>query len=69
MNTKNFIRKLPPVTWVLENKKQIEDKHFAKLRSPYIPQLESLLSKETSIISSNCLAGRIMQDLLIYLKN
>lgn len=63
MNIKNCIRKLPPVTWVLEKKKQIEDKHFAKLRSPYIPQLESLLSKETSIISSNCLAGRIMQDL------
>lgn len=33
------------------------------MRIPYIPQLRNLITPDTSIISSNCFAGRIMQDL------
>lgn len=33
------------------------------MRAPYIPLLEKLLDRDTSIISSNCFAGRVMQDL------
>lgn len=60
---KNLIRNTWPVSWLLQKKKELEDKQYAKLRAPYIPQLEKLLDKDTSIISSNCFAGRVMQDL------
>ena len=33
------------------------------MSAPYIPLLEKLLDRDTSIISSNCFAGRVMQDL------
>ena len=39
---------------MLSVKKQHDDKRFAALRAPYIPQLETLIDKDTSIISSNC---------------
>lgn len=60
---KNLVRNTWPVSWLLQTKKEREDKQYAALRAPYIPQLESLLDKDTSIISSNCFAGRVMQDL------
>lgn len=34
-----------------------------KLRESYIPKLSEIVTPDTSIISSNCFAGRIMQDL------
>lgn len=60
---KNSLRNFPPIAWMLSLKKQHDDKRFAALRAQYIPKLETLLDKDTSIISSNCLAGRVMQDL------
>lgn len=60
---KNLIRNTWPVSWLLQKKKEREDKQYAALRAPFIPQLEKLLDKDTSIISSNCFAGRVMQDL------
>lgn len=32
-------------------------------RKPYIADVAKMLNRDTSIISSNCFAGRIMQDL------
>ena len=34
-----------------------------KLREQYIPDIRKIVTADTSIISSNCFAGRIMQDL------
>lgn len=50
-------------TFVYKWKGECRNKKYAKLRAPYIPQIEKLLDKDTSIISSNCFAGRVMQDL------
>lgn len=33
------------------------------MRVSYIPQMRKVITPDTSIISSNCFAGRIMQDL------
>lgn len=54
---------MPFLRWVLTYHKQREDKYLAHLRAPYIPLLEKWLDSDTSIISSNCFAGRVMQDL------
>ena len=39
------------------------DTYLACVRRPYINDLKKYVSMDTSIISSNCFAGRIMQDL------
>lgn len=61
-NIKNLLREMPFLRWVLTYHKQREDKYLAHLRAPYIPLLEKWLDSDTSIISSNCFAGRVMQD-------
>ena len=33
------------------------------MRESYIPKISEIVTPDTSIISSNCFAGRIMQDL------
>ena len=43
--------------------RNIRDKYYYLKRCPYISQIEQLISHDTSIISSNCFAGRIMQDI------
>lgn len=43
--------------------KALENYHFYLKRKPYIKQISTFIDKDTSIISSNCFAGRIMQDL------
>ncbi len=43
--------------------KSLCDKYFYIKRYSYIPTLKKLIGKDTSIISSNCFAGRVMQDL------
>ena len=53
----------PPLRWYLAIKKKRENKKLYELRAPYIKDIEALIDKDTSIISSNCFAGRIMQDL------
>ena len=60
---KNLIASYTPVKWYLDYKKIQEDKRQLILRTPYINKIESLIDKDTSIITSNCFAGRIMQDL------
>ena len=62
-NIKNLLREMPFLRWVLTYHKRREDKYLAHLRAPYIPLLEKWLDSDTSIISSNCFAGRVMQDL------
>lgn len=42
---------------------KIEDHVLHKKRLPYIYKLEKIINKDTTIISSNCFAGRIYQDL------
>lgn len=60
---KNQLRENPPLKWILTLMKLYQDQKLAHLRAPYIPLLEKILDRDTSIISSNCFAGRIMQDL------
>lgn len=43
--------------------KQIRDYYYRKRRKRYFKQLQFQIPVGTSIISSNCFAGRIMQDL------
>lgn len=45
--------------------KKKEDEKLFKLRSPYIDSLREFIDNDTTIISSNCFAGRVMQDLNI----
>lgn len=60
---KNIIRSIPPIRWMLICRNYIEDKIETILRNPYINTLKNVYNNEVSIISSNCFAGRIMQDL------
>lgn len=60
---KSILRKIPPLNWLNELKKRFDDKRLLHLRSQYINYLKIYIDNETSIISSNCFAGRIMQDL------
>lgn len=41
----------------------LRDKYLYLRRLPYLMQIKKILDKDTSIISSNCFAGRVMQDL------
>lgn len=60
---KQKVRKIPGVSRVLCVKKYFEDRYYDSLRHPYIPKIQQLLGNDTSIISNNCFAGRVMQDL------
>lgn len=62
---KNVIRVIPPISWILMCLKYIENKRIAKLRNPYINILKELIGDDICIISNNCFAGRILQDLHI----
>ena len=44
-------------------KRERDERILYPLRESFIKELESYFRKDTSIISSNCFAGRIMQDL------
>lgn len=59
---KRYLRKNKMVRRVLNIRKKINDRRAYKLRAPYIPDVINVVGKDTSIISSNCFAGRIMQD-------
>lgn len=65
----NDIKRILKKTWlikkILQIKKFFKDHRLYKLRQPYIQQLKELLPNNCSIISSNCFAGRTMQDLCI----
>ena len=49
--------------------RSIRDKYLYYRRLPYLKQLRNFLGADTSIISSNCFAGRIMQDLQMEYKS
>lgn len=63
LRLKYIISLTPPISWYLVIRKEINDKRLYKLREQYIPDIRKLITPDTSIISSNCFAGRIMQDL------
>lgn len=63
LRLKYIISLTPPVSWYLAARKKINDGRLYKLRSPYISDIRKVITPDTSIISSNCFAGRIMQDL------
>lgn len=48
---------------LVELKKNVENRVFYFKRKKYIPLLSKYIGIDTTIISSNCFAGRIMQDL------
>ena len=57
---KYIVSKTPPVSWYLAITKHFNDKKLLKLRESYIPKISEIVTPDTSIISSNCFAGRIM---------
>lgn len=63
LRLKYIISLTPPISWYLNILKKINDKRLYKLREQYIPDIRKIVTPDTSIISSNCFAGRIMQDL------
>lgn len=63
LRLKYIISLTPPISWYLDIRKKINDKRLYKLREQYIPDIRKLITPDTSIISSDCFAGRIMQDL------
>lgn len=63
LRLKYIISLTPPISWYLDIRKKINDKRLYLLREQYIPDIRKLITPDTSIISSNCFAGRIMQDL------
>lgn len=60
---KRNLKRLPIIKQIVEKRKKINDKKLAELRAPFIMELKELIPSDTSIISSNCFAGRVMQDL------
>ena len=54
---------IPPISWYLAIIGRINDRKLYRMRASYIPQMREMIKSDTSIISSNCFAGRIMQDL------
>ena len=63
LRIKYLISSVPPISWCLALRKKINDANLYKLRAQYIPDIREMITPETSVISSNCFAGRIMQDL------
>ncbi len=57
-----YIRRNLIIRWILDVRKKIYNKRADKLRAPFIPDVIKVVGKDTTIISSNCFAGRIMQD-------
>lgn len=43
--------------------RKLRDKKLASKRKPYLDDIKTILGEGCSIISSNCFAGRIMQDI------
>lgn len=61
---KRMIKDNPFGSWLIKEKDRLLDKIRYHKRKPFIPALTELLGEgKVSIISSNCFAGRIMQDL------
>lgn len=50
-------------TYIYHLYKEREDRILCNKRLPYLKTIKEIITPETSIISSNCLAGRFMQDL------
>lgn len=59
---KKYLRRNKLIRCILNIRKKINDKRADKLRAPYIQDVIKVVGKDTTIISSNCFAGRIMQD-------
>ncbi len=49
--------------WLKAKYVYLRDRYLYLRRHKYIKMLEKIIDKDTTIISSNCFAGRIMQDL------
>ena len=62
-NIKKKLRSYSLINYLLSIKNRIESRYLSKKRAHYIPQIRNLIPEGASIISSNCFAGRILQDL------
>lgn len=63
LRLKYVLSLMPPISWYLAIKERINDRKLYQKRVSYLPQIRKIITSDTSIISSNCFAGRIMQDL------
>lgn len=60
---KRILASIPLVRKLWDIRLHHRDKHELDKRRAYFPQLTKLIDKDTTIITNNCFAGRIMQDL------
>lgn len=63
LRLKYVLSLMPPISWYLAIIERINDRKLYQKRVSYLPQIRKMITSDTSIISSNCFAGRIMQDL------
>jgi len=64
LHLKRAIKRNPLGAWILSVKESIEKKYLLRRRRPYLPAVRQLVGGgEICLISSNCFAGRIMQDI------
>ncbi|MCR4769935.1 MAG: DUF1919 domain-containing protein [Bacteroidaceae bacterium] len=59
---RQILNRIPMCAWIMNKRELFNKWRFYQKRKPYISELHELLDN-TSIISSNCFAGRVMQDL------
>ena len=60
---KTKVINIPIVGLLNKFRNKIRDKRELRLREHLIPKISEIINNNTTIISNNCFAGRIMQDL------
>ena len=64
LHLKRAIKQNPLGAWILGIKESVEEKRLLRRRMPYLPAVKQVVGGgRISIITSNCFAGRIMQDI------
>ena len=64
LHFKRAVKQNPLGAWILSVKESIENKRLYGRRMPYLPAIRQLVGGgKICLISSNCFAGRIMQDI------
>jgi len=60
---KRWLKRVLLLDWYHRRRNERRDKRLAAIRQQYFPQLRQLVGPDTSVITTNCFAGLIMQDL------
>ena len=60
---KRLFKRILLLDWYHRQRNERRDKRLAAIRQQYFPALRQLVGPDTSVITTNCFAGLIMQDL------